>query len=61
MKRAELIEGAVLFLCGAATIALSLQMPIGMFRMAGSGLFPLCLGIALMLLDTILAAPGVWR
>ncbi|MHB8772265.1 MAG: tripartite tricarboxylate transporter TctB family protein [Syntrophales bacterium] len=50
MKRAELIEGAVIFLCGAITAALSLGMPIGTFRMAGSGLFPLCLGAALMLL-----------
>jgi putative tricarboxylic transport membrane protein len=50
MKRGELIEGGVLFLCGGITVALSLQMPIGTFRMAGSGLFPLCLGIALMLL-----------
>ena len=30
---------------------LSLQMPIGTFRMAGSGLFPLCLGILLMILS----------
>jgi hypothetical protein len=50
MKRDGLIEGGVLFLCGGVTVALSLQMPIGTFRMAGSGLFPLCLGIGLMLL-----------
>ncbi len=50
MKRDEIIEGVVLFLCGGTTVILSLQMPIGTFRMAGSGLFPLCLGIALMLL-----------
>ncbi len=50
MKRGELIEGVVLFLCGGVTVLLSLQMPIGTFRVAGSGLFPLCLGIALMLL-----------
>jgi hypothetical protein len=50
MKRDELIEGVVLFFCGGVTVALSLQMPIGTFRMAGSGLFPLCLGIILMLL-----------
>jgi len=50
MKRDGLIEGVVIFLCGGVTVALSLQMPIGTFRMAGSGLFPLCLGIALMLL-----------
>ena len=50
MKRAELIEGVVIFICGGITAALSLAMPLGTFRMAGSGLFPLCLGIALMLL-----------
>jgi small-conductance mechanosensitive channel len=50
VKRDELIEGIVLFLCGGVTVGLSLRMPIGTFRMAGSGLFPLCLGIILMLL-----------
>jgi hypothetical protein len=50
MKRAELIDGVVIFIIGGVTAALSLRMPIGTFRMAGSGLFPLCLGIALMLL-----------
>jgi putative tricarboxylic transport membrane protein len=50
MKRSELIEGALIFLCGGITVVLSLQMPIGTFRMAGSGLFPLFLGMALMLL-----------
>jgi len=56
MKRGEMIEGIVLFLCGGGTVALSLQMPIGTFRMAGSGLFPLCLGIALMLLALLYLA-----
>ena len=56
MKRDDLIEGAILFLCGGGTVALSLQMPIGTFRMAGSGLFPLCLGIALMLLALLYLA-----
>ena len=50
MKRDKLIEGVVLLLCGGITVSLSLGMPIGSFRMAGSGLFPLCLGIILMLL-----------
>lgn len=50
MKRGEIIGGGIIFLCGGITAILSLQMPIGTFRMAGSGLFPLCLGIALMLL-----------
>lgn len=56
MKRDELIEGAVLFLCGGVTVVLSLRMPIGTFRMAGSGLFPLCLGIILMLLALLYLA-----
>jgi hypothetical protein len=50
MTRGEMIEGGVLFLCGGVTVVLSLQMPIGTFRMAGAGLFPLCLGILLMIL-----------
>ena len=56
MKRDELIEGIVLFLCGVGTAALSLEMPLGTFRMAGSGLFPLCLGIILMLLALLYLA-----
>ncbi len=56
MRKAKLIEGIVLFLCGGGTVVLSLQMPIGTFRMAGSGLFPLCLGIALMLLALLYLA-----
>ena len=56
MKRDKIIEGVIIFLCGGGTVALSLQMPIGTFRMAGSGLFPLCLGIALMLLALLYLA-----
>ena len=56
MKRDKLIEGVVLFLCGGGTVVLSLWMPIGTFRMAGSGLFPLCLGIILMLLALLYLA-----
>ena len=37
-----------LFLMGAATVYLSLQLPIGNFRAPGSGLFPLILGLLLM-------------
>jgi small-conductance mechanosensitive channel len=51
MKRDELIEGVFIFLCGGITAMLSLQMPLGTFRMAGSGLFPLCLGVLLMILS----------
>ena len=53
MRRDEMIEGVVIFLCGGITAMLSLQMPIGTFRMAGSGLFPLCLGILLMILSLL--------
>ena len=37
-----------LFLFGAVTVVLSLQLPIGTLRAAGSGLFPLVLGLLLM-------------
>jgi len=53
LKRDELIGGGIVFLFGGITAVLSLQMPIGTFRMAGSGLFPLCLGILLMLLSLL--------
>jgi putative tricarboxylic transport membrane protein len=46
-----MIGGIVLFLFGLATALLSLEMPIGSFRMAGTGFFPLCLGLLLMLLS----------
>jgi hypothetical protein len=55
MKRDEWIGGGIVFLFGGVTAALSLQMPIGTFRMAGAGLFPLCLGILLMLLSLLYA------
>jgi hypothetical protein len=48
MKRDDLIGCGVVFLFGAVTAALSLQMPLGTLRMAGSGLFPLILGLLLM-------------
>ena len=53
MKRDELIGCGIVFLFGGITAVLSLQMPIGTFRMAGSGLFPLCLGILLMILSLL--------
>jgi small-conductance mechanosensitive channel len=56
MKRSEIIGGGIIFFCGGMTVVLSLQMPIGTFRMAGSGLFPLCLGIALMFLALLYLA-----
>lgn len=44
----EAIGGVLIFLFGAVTTFFSLKMPIGSFRSAGPGLFPLCLGILLM-------------
>jgi hypothetical protein len=54
LKRDEVIVGIVIFLFGGATVLLSLKMPIGTFRMAGSGMFPLILGILLMFLSCLL-------
>ncbi|MDD4997768.1 MAG: tripartite tricarboxylate transporter TctB family protein [Syntrophales bacterium] len=53
MKRDERIGCGIVFLFGAVTAGLSLRMPMGTFRMAGSGLFPFCLGILLMLLSLL--------
>jgi putative tricarboxylic transport membrane protein len=53
MKRHDLIGGGIVFLFGGITAAFSLQMPVGTFRMAGAGLFPLCLGILLMFLSLL--------
>lgn len=51
MKRHEAIVGMVLLLFGMVTIILALRMPIGTFRMAGTGMFPLFLGILLVILS----------
>ncbi|MCX8022010.1 MAG: tripartite tricarboxylate transporter TctB family protein [Syntrophorhabdaceae bacterium] len=59
MKKDELIAAIVLFIFGLITVILSLKMPIGNFRAAGSGLFPLCLGILLMLLVFIHEVKGL--
>ena len=53
MRRDEIIVGVVIFLFGAITTLLSLKMPIGTFRMAGTGLFPFYLGIILMILSGV--------
>jgi hypothetical protein len=53
LKAKEMTGGIVLCLFGAITAFLSLQMPIGTFRAAGTGLFPLCLGLLLMALASI--------
>ncbi len=54
MKAKGTTDGIVLLLFGAITAALSLRMPIGTFRAAGTGLFPLCLGLLLMVLAVTL-------
>jgi len=51
MKKDEAIVGIVIFLFGGLTALLSLRMPVGTFRMAGTGMFPLFLGILLMILS----------
>ena len=51
MDRDEIVVGIVIFLFGAVTTLLSLRMPIGTFRTAGTGMFPLSLGILLMILS----------
>jgi len=43
----------VILLFGTATALASLQLPLGTFRMAGSGLIPLCLGLLLMALSAV--------
>jgi putative tricarboxylic transport membrane protein len=53
VKRDEIIVGIVIFVFGGMTALLSLRMPIGTFRIAGTGMFPLFLGILLMILSGI--------
>jgi hypothetical protein len=53
LKKDEIVVGIVIFLFGGVTALLSLKMPIGTFRMAGTGMFPLILGILLMFLSCI--------
>jgi len=54
LKRDEAMGGVILFLFGGLTTLLSLRMPIGTFRAAGTGMFPLLLGIILMILSGLL-------
>jgi hypothetical protein len=53
LKKDEAIVVVIIFLFGGATVLLSLTMPIGTFRMAGTGMFPLFLGILLMFLSCL--------
>lgn len=43
----------MIFLFGVVTTFFSLKMPLGTFRMAGTGLFPLCLGVLLIVLSSL--------
>jgi putative tricarboxylic transport membrane protein len=52
VRNREAAGGLVVFLFGAATVYLSQKMDIGSFRAAGPGLFPLCLGILLLVLSS---------
>jgi hypothetical protein len=47
VKKDEAFVGVMIFLFGLITTFLSLKMPIGTFRIAGTGMFPLCHGMAL--------------
>ncbi len=53
MKRDDLLSSVIFFLFGGVAVALSCRMPVGTFRAAGSGLFPLLLGMLLMLLSAL--------
>jgi len=53
MKKDDIFGGLVLFLFGLITTIFSLRMTVGSFRAAGSGLFPLCLGLLLMVLSVL--------
>jgi hypothetical protein len=51
LKKDEATVGIVILIFGGITTLLSLRMPIGTFRTPGTGLFPLLLGIILMILS----------
>ena len=61
MNRNDAFGGVLIFLFGALTVYLSLRMPIGTFRTAGPGLFPLCLGLLLVVLSSIFTLAAVMR
>jgi putative tricarboxylic transport membrane protein len=61
VKRDEIIGGIILFIFGGITALLSLRMPIGTFRAAGTGLFPLLLGIFLMILSGVFLLNLSWQ
>ena len=53
VNRNDAIGGLLVLLFSMLTVGLSLKMPLGTFRAAGPGLFPLCLGILLAMLSSI--------
>lgn len=53
MRSSEPVVGAILFLFGALTAILSLNLNIGTINRIGTGFFPLVLGILLMVLASI--------
>ena len=64
MKKGDILGAVILFFFGGITTLLSLHLPLGTFRMAGTGLFPLCLGILLMLLSGLYLlrmVPQAWK
>lgn len=61
MNRNDAFGGVLIFLFGVLTVCLSLTMPIGTFRAAGPGLFPLCLGLLLVVLSAIFTLAAAYR
>jgi len=61
MNRNDAFGGVLVFLFGALTVCLSLKMPIGTFRAAGPGLFPLCPGLLLVVLSSIFTLAALMR
>lgn len=53
LKQNDMASAVAFFLFGLITAILSLRMPVGTFRAAGSGLFPLLLGVLLMALSSL--------
>ncbi|MCX7856910.1 MAG: tripartite tricarboxylate transporter TctB family protein [Deltaproteobacteria bacterium] len=58
-RNKETLSGLIIFIIGLFTILLSLKMPVGTFRTAGSGLFPLCLGVIMTILSSYITISGL--
>jgi putative tricarboxylic transport membrane protein len=61
LNRSDAVGGCVIFVFGAVTAYLSTRMPIGGFRVPGPGMFPLCLGLLLMVLSSVFAVGALLR